>query len=151
MSLVIRRAEISDLRSIIALFANDYLGGHGDTTDADALPQYRTAFDAIIESDADDLYVATLDGAVVGTFQITWTWSMPGRGTLKQTIEAVQVVESKRGQGFGEAMVRHALQLARERGASRVQLMSNSSRTDAHRFYERLGFVKSHAGFKLKL
>lgn len=48
-------------------------------------------------------------------------------------------------------MVRHAIVEARLRGARRVQLTSNVSRVDAHRFYERLGFARSHAGFKLKL
>jgi hypothetical protein len=32
-----------------------------------------------------------------------------------------------------------------------VQLTSNNARSDAHRFYERLGFVPSHVGFKMLL
>jgi hypothetical protein len=32
-----------------------------------------------------------------------------------------------------------------------VQLTSDSSRVDAHRFYERLGFRASHIGMKLPL
>jgi hypothetical protein len=32
-----------------------------------------------------------------------------------------------------------------------VQLTSDNTRTDAHRFYERLGFARSHTGFKIQL
>jgi hypothetical protein len=32
-----------------------------------------------------------------------------------------------------------------------VQLTSNKARQDAHRFYQRLGFVESHVGFKMVL
>ena len=36
-------------------------------------------------------------------------------------------------------------------GCYRIQLTSNTARPDAHRFYERLGFVPSHVGFKMRL
>ena len=40
---------------------------------------------------------------------------------------------------------------AKRRGAFLVQLMSESSRAKAHKFYEDLGFVPSHTGFKLRI
>lgn len=40
---------------------------------------------------------------------------------------------------------------ARERGCGLMQLTSNKRRTAAHRFYERLGYARSHEGFKLPL
>jgi GNAT superfamily N-acetyltransferase len=48
-------------------------------------------------------------------------------------------------------MMRHAIAEARERGAKKVRLTSNAVRNDAHRFYERLGFARSHFGFHLPL
>ena len=48
-------------------------------------------------------------------------------------------------------MMRAANDEARRRGCNIVQLTSNKSRVDAHRFYQRLGFVRSHEGFKLHL
>jgi len=48
-------------------------------------------------------------------------------------------------------MMRWAIERCRERGCGVVQLTSNKKRVDAHRFYERLGFAKSHEGFKLYL
>jgi GNAT superfamily N-acetyltransferase len=44
-----------------------------------------------------------------------------------------------------------AIDEARRRGCRLVQLSTNKSRSDAHRFYERLGFVASHEGMKLPL
>lgn len=40
---------------------------------------------------------------------------------------------------------------SRQRGCKRLQLTTDKRRLDAHRFYERLGFVKSHEGMKLGL
>ncbi len=149
--LTIRRAEAGDVEAIVALFAADELGGHGDTTAPEALPLYRAAFDAIAASANDALYVAELGGEIVGTFQTTLTVSMTGRGRPLMTVEAVQTRSDMRGRGIGAAMMRFAVARAREADCRLVQLMSNLKRADAHRFYERLGFVRSHAGFKMKL
>lgn len=42
----------------------------------------------------------------------------------------------------------HVLELARERGAARVELTTNAQRVRAQEFYTRLGFVASHIGMK---
>ncbi|MGB3387521.1 MAG: GNAT family N-acetyltransferase [Pseudaminobacter sp.] len=150
-SLTIRPATHSDIPAIVALFAADELGGHDDTTDPAVLPLYRAAFERIEASANDTLYVAELDGEVVGTFQTTLIVSMTGRGAATLRLEAVQTRSDKRGMGIGEKMVRFAIGQARDCGARTVHLTSNLKRTDAHRFYNRLGFEHSHAGFKLKL
>jgi len=149
--LVIRSATRGDVPSIMALFAADALGGHGDTDDPSALPVYEAAFDRIAASPADTLYVAELDGEVVGSFQTMLIVLMTRRGRPDMTVEAVQTRDDMRGKGIGEAMMRFAAERAREAGAGRLQLTSNLARIDAHRFYRRLGFVMSHAGFKLDL
>ena len=99
-------------------------------------------------------------------FSVCWSiyagwmpWGyMQDSGILKKwadkyglTIEAVQMRADMRGRGYGELLMRHCIELGREKGVRLVDLMSNAVRTDAHRFYERLGFVKSHVGFKKKL
>lgn len=63
----------------------------------------------------------------------------------------MRVGSTERGGGLGTALVTHAIEEARRLGADLVQLTSDASRTDAHRFYERLGFTGSHLGFKLNL
>ncbi|HWK67116.1 MAG TPA: GNAT family N-acetyltransferase [Rhizobiaceae bacterium] len=149
--LVIRQAVAADIPSLIALFADDAVGGHGDTRDPAALPDYEAAFRRIVESPNDMLYVAELGGDVVGTFQTTLTTSMTARGATNLTIEAVQTRADLRGRGIGAAMIGFAIQKAREADVRLVQLTSNSKREAAHRFYRRLGFSQSHAGFKMKL
>lgn len=147
----IRAAARADIAAIAAMFAADQLGGHGDSADPADLPAYLAAFDQISASPNDQLYVAVLNGEVVGTFQTTLITSLTGRGSSSLTIEAVYTRGDMRGRGIGEAMITHAIDVAKEAGARLVQLMSNASRTDAHRFYVRLGFTQSHLGFKMKL
>lgn len=147
----IKEAAEGDLDAIIALFADDPIGGHGDTTDPEALPDYRAAFARIAASPNERLYVAELDGEVVGTFQTMITTTLTARGSANMIIEAVQTRADMRGRGIGAAMIGFAVEKARQDGMRLVQLTSNAARKDAHRFYERLGFTPSHIGFKIKL
>ncbi|MDW5317680.1 GNAT family N-acetyltransferase [Rhizobium sp. PL01] len=151
LNVSIRQANRKDLADIIALFASDTVGGHGDTTDPEALPDYLAAFEQIIAAPNETLYVAQLDGEVVGTFQTTALRTLVGRGSSNMMIEAVQTRADMRGKGIGEAMMRFAVDVARAQGFSKVQLASNKERRDAHRFYERVGFEPSHLGFKIRL
>ncbi|MVA26422.1 GNAT family N-acetyltransferase [Agrobacterium vitis] len=149
--LTIRPAQETDIVAVVALFAADDLGGHGDTTDPDALPDYLAAFRRIAASSNEILYVAERDGTVVGTFQTMVTTTLTGRGSSSMIVEAVQTRADCRGQGIGAQMIEFCLEQAREQGLRQVQLTSNAVRLDAHRFYEWLGFKKSHFGFKFKL
>ncbi len=148
---VIRRAREADLPALIALFAEDGIGGHGDTNDPAAFDDYLRAFHVIDASSNEQLFVAELEGVVVGTFQILFNRTLTGRGSLSMIIEAVQTRSDMRGKGIGARMIGYAIEEARRRDCRLVQLTSNAARVDAHRFYERLGFLKSHLGFKMKL
>ncbi|MEM5473211.1 GNAT family N-acetyltransferase [Hoeflea sp. AS60] len=147
----IRTAARGDVQAIAAMFAQDTLGGHGDSADPADLPAYLAAFDAIADSPNDSLFVAVRNGEVVGTFQTTLITSLTGKGSTSLTIEAVHTRSDMRGHGIGQAMVNHAIDEGRASGVRLVQLTSNATRRDAHRFYERLGFSQSHLGFKMKL
>ena len=149
--LLIRRARDTDLPALIAIFAADTVGGHGDTTDPEAFEDYLRAFHVIDASQNEQLFVAELAGEVVGTFQILFNRTLTGRGSLSMIIEAVQTREDMRGRGIGAQMIRHAVEEAKRRDCRLVQLSSNMARVDAHRFYERLGFFRSHFSFKMKL
>ena len=126
----------------MGLLADDMLGKareHAVVDDA-----YLWAFDAIDADARNTLAVAEDDGLVVASMQVTY---IPGLGLL----EAVRVRSDRRGEGIGQALVTWAIDQARSRGCGLVQLTTDKSRTDAHRFYERLGFVASHEGMKLVL
>jgi GNAT superfamily N-acetyltransferase len=151
-SVIIRLARGEDLPAIIAILAADEVGGHGDTIDLSARPDYERAFAAIAADPNQALYVACVgDDEVIGTFQLTIQPTLLARGGTRALVEAVQVAPRMRGHGIGAAMMQMAIETARARGAVQLALASSKRRTDAHRFYERLGFVRSHEGFKLKL
>jgi GNAT superfamily N-acetyltransferase len=151
VEIIIRRAREADLPALIALFAADDVGGHGDTTDESAFDDYLRAFHMIDASQNEQLFIAELEGDVVGTFQTLFNRTLTGRGSLAMIIEAVQTRADMRGKGIGAQMIAYAIEEARRRDCQTVRLTSNMARTDAHRFYERLGFAKSHFGFKMKL
>ena len=151
MNIDIRPGRREDVPSLVRLFSDDSLGGHADTTDASDLPAYLEAFDWIAASPTNAIYVAVHDNEVVGTFQTVLGRSLSGRGAAHLTVAAVQTRADMRGRGIGEAMMRFAIEKARALGAGQVKLTSNLARKDAHRFYRRLGFEQSHAGFRLLL
>ncbi|ASN22625.1 GNAT family N-acetyltransferase [Arthrobacter sp. YN] len=145
----LRRATKADLPRILALLADDQLGATRENID-DSAP-YEQAFDAIDADPAHLLVVGELAGEVVATFQLSYLPGLSRKGSWRAQIEAVRVSDVLRGQGVGALMIEWALEQARERGCSLVQLTTDKSRTAAHRFYERLGFVASHEGMKLTL
>jgi ribosomal protein S18 acetylase RimI-like enzyme len=115
------------------------------------LDSYREAYREIAASADGGLYVAELGGEVVGCFQFFAIPHIANRGRRRAQVESVHVAADHRSRGIGEAMIRFAIEEARKRGFFRLQLTSNKSRVDAHRFYRRLGFAQSHEGFKLDL
>lgn len=148
----LRRAEGADVGHLVELIARDQLRSSVESAALEDRAPYLAAFNAI---DADPAHLLCVvdspDGAVVATMQLTFLPGLARRGALRMQIEAVRVDEALRGNGLGSAMIRWAVAEAGRRSAVLVQLSSDNSRPDAHRFYERLGFVQSHAGFKLSL
>ncbi|RYE32558.1 MAG: GNAT family N-acetyltransferase [Hyphomicrobiales bacterium] len=123
-----------------------------DEIDAEAQdPAYLEAFDVIAANPYNTLFVAELEGTVVGTYQITILPGMAERGRIRAKIESVHVAPESRSRGIGAIMMRHALAFAAAKGVGLVELTSHKARPDAHRFYAGLGFVQSHEGFKMAL
>jgi ribosomal protein S18 acetylase RimI-like enzyme len=112
---------------------------------------YVRAFDAMSRVANQVMLVAERKGELVGYLQITFIPGLSRKGAWRGQIESVRVATRLRGEGIGGRMLEHAIGLCRERGCSLVQLTSDKTRTEAHRFYGRLGFVASHDGFKLTL
>ncbi len=91
------------------------------------------------------------DEIIVGTLQITFTPSISFQGGKRATVESVRVDAKYRGQGLGKDLMLWAIERARREGCHVLQLTTNSDRSDAHRFYENLGFKGTHLGMKLYL
>jgi GNAT superfamily N-acetyltransferase len=150
-ALVLRNAKRGDVAAIVKMLADDELGRTREEI-SDPLPAaYYEGYEEITRDPNNRLLVAEIDGAIVGTLQLTFIRGLSRKAARRAQIEAVRVAGPQRGTGLGEQMIRAAIEIARNAGCSIVQLTTDKRRKDAHRFYERLGFVASHEGMKLSL
>lgn len=146
-----REAHVGDLPAIVAMLADDPLGAERERL-SDPLPRaYTDAFAEIDRDPNNELIVATVDGNVVGVMQLTFIPGLSHQGALRCQVESVRVHSAWRSHGFGGSLLERAVSRARERNCMMVQLTSDKSRTDARRFYERIGFTASHEGMKLRI
>jgi GNAT superfamily N-acetyltransferase len=148
-SIDIRRATREDVPEIVRLLQDDELGSQRESQDD--LTPYLAAFDVIDADPAHLLVVMERAGTVIGTQHLMFLPGLSYKGATRLQIEEVRISSSERGGGLGTQLIEWAIERAREHGCLLVQLTSNAARVDAHRFYQRLGFEQSHAGFKLKL
>ncbi len=149
--LTYRDATAADLGFIVGLIVEDSVVTTSDLADQPSHPRYLAALDAIVSDPNQKLVVAEYEGQAVGTLQLTFIPGIARLGEFRCLVEAVHIVPTHRNLGLGTEMIGWAVDQARARGCGLVQLTSNKKRLDAHRFYERLGFKKSHEGFKLSL
>jgi GNAT superfamily N-acetyltransferase len=148
----LRTARRDDLTALVAILTDDTLGATRDgVRDAADLAAYAAAFEAIDADPAHLLVVAELADQLAGTMQLSFLPGLARRGALRAQIEAVRVAQRSRGSGLGAVMIGWAVDEARRRGCALVQLTTDKTRADAHRFYARLGFTASHEGMKLAL
>ncbi|MGW1063809.1 N-acetyltransferase family protein [Streptomyces aureus] len=147
--LEIRAADADDVPAIVAMLADDPLGAERESPDN--LTPYLDALERLRRDPNQHLVVAVRDGRVVGTLQLTVIPGLSRKGATRSVIEAVRIHADERGSGLGTELIEWAVAESRRQDCRLVQLTSDASRTDAHRFYERLGFEASHIGFKLPL
>ncbi|MBK3625241.1 GNAT family N-acetyltransferase [Streptomyces sp. MBT49] len=147
--LEIRAAVPDDIPAVVALLADDPLGAQRESPDD--LGPYLAALERLSTDPNQRLVVAVREGRVVGTLQLTIVPGLSRRGSTRSIIEGVRVHADERGSGLGTRFMEWAIEESRRENCQLVQLTSDTARTDAHRFYERLGFVASHVGFKLQL
>ncbi|WP_187335629.1 GNAT family N-acetyltransferase [Novosphingopyxis iocasae] len=152
MPLHFRAATLADIPAIIEMLADDFLGALREDYRTAGFARYEAAF-ARIDADPNQFLcvVEEEDGTLVGTLQLSFLAGLIQNGATRGQIEAVRVASDRRGRGIGEAMIRWAIEECRAQGCSIVQLTTDRRRTEAHRFYDRLGFAASHLGYKLAL
>lgn len=161
MNLKFRQATRKDLSEIVRMLADDFLGSTRERYETPLPESYTKAFEEIEADKNNELIVAILSEPsvvadelnenVVGTLQLTFTPSISFQGGKRATVESVRVDEKYRGQGIGRELMKWAIERAKQENCISMQLTTNAERTEAHRFYENLGFTKSHLGMKLKL
>ena len=151
MDLTYRQATEADLPFLDALIEADEVAAARDIAPPDNEAQQLEAMRAIAADPNHELWIVEADGAPVASFHLSYLPGVSRKGAWRGQIESVRVVPALRGKCVGEAMMRWAVARCEAKGCSVVQLTSDMRREAAHRFYERLGFAHSHAGFKMKL
>ncbi|UIX32658.1 GNAT family N-acetyltransferase [Streptomyces sp. GQFP] len=147
--LEIRPVTAEDIPAVVGMLADDPLGARRESPDD--LTPYYTALDRLAADPNQHLVVAVREGQVVGTLQLTIMPGLSRKGSTRSIIEGVRVHAAERGSGLGTQLIEWAIDTSRRENCQLVQLTSDVTRTEAHRFYERLGFTPSHVGFKLQL
>lgn len=149
--LIFRRATEKDVPAIVAMLADDVLGASREAAGPESTPKYLNAFRAIDADVNQYLLVVESNGQIAGTLQLTFIAGLSRGGLKRGLIEAVRIARDRRGEKIGEAMIAWAIEKCRHESCGIVQLTTDKSRTDAHRFYDRLGFEPSHIGYKMML
>ncbi|MFJ7778167.1 GNAT family N-acetyltransferase [Streptomyces yangpuensis] len=154
--MIFRVATRRDLPAVLALLADE--DRVLDPASMTVGEEHERAFAAIGADPRNELLVltdaprdATAGEVVLGCLQLTYIPGLGQGGQERALVEAVRIRADRRGTGLGAELMRLAAERARGRGCGLIQLTSNKRRTAAHRFYERLGFARSHEGFKLPL
>lgn len=147
--LEIRAAVADDIPAIVGMLVDDPLGTQRESPDD--LTPYLAALERLSSDPNQQLVVAVREGRVVGTLQLTVIPGLSRKGATRSIIEGVRIHADERGSGLGTQLIEWAVDESRRQNCQLVQLTSDNTRTDAHRFYERLGFTASHVGFKLQL
>lgn len=144
-----RKANEEDLQTIVRLLADDELGSQRECYEEPLPADYYEAF-AAIEVQAGNQIILAIDAqTVIGCLQLTIIPGLARKGMKRAQIEGVRVDQRYRGKGVGEALFKDAIAIAKSEECGLVQLTTDKQRDDAHRFYNRLGFLASHEGMKL--
>jgi GNAT superfamily N-acetyltransferase len=149
-AITVRPARRDDIGGIVAMLADDHLGRARERIE-EPLPQcYSEAFDRIARDANLQLVVAEETGRVVGCLQLCLLPGLSSQGATRALVEDVRVASDRRGRGSGEQLLQWAIGEARARRAALIELLTHESRVDAQRFYERLGFARSHVGMVMR-
>src|SRR6185312_4291383 len=151
LNFIIRKAQRKDVSAIVKLLANDPLGKLRESYQEPLPEQYYIAFDEINSDKNNYLIVVESNDKIIGTCQLTIITYLTYQGRKRGQIEGVRIDESYRGHGIGKAMIEWAINKAREVNCHLVQLTMDKKRLETIEFYEKLGFIASHEGLKLKI
>lgn len=131
----IRRAMPADFEEVLALFRQLWPGKVLNKE------RQRAVYTVMLESAGYELLCAEMEGAIIGFASLSIQHNFWQEGHILY-ITTMIVDERHRGQGIGTALVREIEKIAGERGCKRIELESAFHRTEAHAFYEKMGFEK---------
>ena len=138
LAVAVARPEQYD--AIAQLTADVYVGGGFSS------PEYEPELRAVASrAETATVLVATRSDRVIGAVTVATRLGPWAEQAVvgEAVIRMLAVDPADRGSGVGEALVRACLDTARADGCTLVRLSSQTNMTDAHRLYERLGFVRT--------
>jgi GNAT superfamily N-acetyltransferase len=145
--MIIRIAAENDLPGILELYAQPEL----DDEQILDINEAKAIFDKMKKYPDYHVYVAEIDGKIVGTFALAIMDNLAHMGSKSGLIEDVAVLESLQGQGIGKQMMNFAINICKEKSCYKVCLSSNLKRQNAHKFYESIGFKIHGYSFLMEL
>jgi GNAT superfamily N-acetyltransferase len=151
MDLHFREAVTADIPHLVQLLSDDELGSLREDNSIPINQNYLNAFHNIEQDANNELTVVEAGGEIVGMLQLTFIPYLTHIGSWRCLIEGVRVNSKYRDQGLGTDILNWAIDRAKIKHCSIVQLTSDKQRPGALNFYENLGFKATHEGFKLKL
>ena len=147
--LIFREAQIDDVHVIVELLLDDVLGKTRE--DISQINVYTEQFKRIAMSQTQKLFVVEFGEDIIGCCELSILYSLTLSCGTRLFVEGVRVNKNHRSHGIGAWMFDKIKLYAKESNCSLIQLTTNKIRTDAHKFYTKLGFENSHEGFKLKI
>ena len=145
----IRDATEGDLPRLVELLGQ--LSLDEPREDAGLAQRYNQAFAEIEADPRQRLFVVEAGERVVGAASLVIIPNLSHVGRPYAVVENVVVDASERGGSLGALLMERCVEEARKAGCYKLSLTSNKRRTDAHRFYERLGFRATHEGYRVEL
>ena len=141
-----REARLEDLEGLNRLYLQLSGNDHGLSS------RYKDIFAQMKSDSAYHLLVAVNeDNNVVGSVLGIICKSLAAHYESFLVIEDVIVDDTLRRAGIGRALFEKIEQIALENTCAYSILVSSGFRTEAHRFYENMGYTESVVGFRKKL
>lgn len=149
----VRAATENDIPRILELYEEQLVIGvaEAEKQQSPSADNYRQVFSMIEALPGCELVVAEEQGEVIGTLMFVIVPNLSHRSLPWAVVENMVVDSKHRRKGIGRLLMDYVLTGAKEAGCYKVQLMSNKSREEAHRFYESIGYKASAEGFRLYL
>lgn len=134
------KCRIEDAEGLCELIRNEL--GYTDVTADDV----RSSIEKTLDSDDYFTIVVEDNGDICGYISAVREISLEA-GEYYRVI-GLAVKSEYQGQGLGTALLTLAESNAKIKGARLITLSSQFKRTEAHEFYEKLGYIKTSYAFK---
>ena len=148
--ITVRQAAASDFDALLRLLDQmdeSMYRGRAHAGEGDLRPLYE----AILADPDQHLFLAEDGDRPVGSAHLMVLRHFGRSLPLSALVEGVIVDGEYRRGGVGAALMRAAADAARAAGCYKLDLTSNMARAGAHRFYNRLGWKRTHFGYSLEL